>query len=39
MRELLCGFIIGLCCGIATGAWIYSKAMSMRDDEDSSAED
>lgn len=31
MRELICGLVIGLCCGIATGAWVHAKMQEILD--------
>ena len=32
MRELICGVVIGLCCGIAIGAWGRAKIQEILDD-------
>lgn len=34
MRELICGVVIGFCCGIAIGAWAHCKILELCDKSD-----
>jgi len=34
MRELICGVVMGLCCGIAIGAWVHAKMQESLDDQE-----
>lgn len=34
MRELICGVVMGLCCGIAIGGWVFAKIQEVIDDQE-----
>lgn len=33
MRELICGVIMGFCCGIAIGTWVHAKILEVLDNQ------